>query len=208
MAEPFTNEPIPVADLPQLTDEAFVSVDPRYLRASLTGLAIAAVAVGFIGLVVASVADRVWIPLAIMAGVLGLLVATGVLRTLEVRRLAYQVRANDVSLRSGVITHRVESVPFARVQHVRVNRGAIERALGLATLEVSSAGPDITIPGLAEEDAARIKLLVTERAGVRENDVDVAPPPPDPPTLTEPPSDPPPPDKRPPPNEPAPPTPS
>jgi membrane protein YdbS with pleckstrin-like domain len=133
-----------------------------------------------------------------------------VLRTLEVRRLAYQVRTNDVSLRSGVITHRVESVPFARVQHVRVNRGAIERALGLATLEVSSAGPDITIPGLAEEDAARIKLLVTERAGVRENDgdMDVAPPPPDPPTLNEPPSDPPPPDMQPPPNEPAPPTPS
>ncbi len=191
MAEPFTNEPIPVADLPQLANEAFVSVDPRYLRASLTGLAIAAVAVGFIGLVLASVAERAWIPLAIMAGVLLMIVASGVLRTLEVRRLAYQVRTNDVSLRSGVITHRVESVPFARVQHVRVNRGAIERALGLATLEVSSAGPDITIPGLAEDDAARIKLLVTERAGVRGDDEDMSPPPPEPqPPEPQPPADP------------------
>jgi uncharacterized membrane protein YdbT with pleckstrin-like domain len=84
---------------------------------------------------------------------------------LEVRRLAYQVRAHDLSMRSGVITHRTESLPFARVQHVRIQRGAIERTLGLATLHVSSAGPNITIPGLSDADAERIKLLVTERAG-------------------------------------------
>lgn len=178
MTEPFTNEPIPVSDLPQLTDEAFVSVDPRYLRVSLTGLAIAAALVALVGLPVAWQAGRTWVPLAVTAAVLTLIVLSAVLKTLEVRRLAYQVRSNDVSLRSGVITHRVETVPFARVQHVRVHRGAIERALGLATLQISSAGPNITIPGLAEPDAARIKLLVTERAGVRSDEEEHLPPPP------------------------------
>ena len=48
--------------------------------------------------------------------------------------------------------------------------GPMERLLGLATLEVSSAGPDISIPGLSEADASRIKHLVTERAGVVDED--------------------------------------
>ncbi len=85
---------------------------------------------------------------------------------LEARRLAYQVREHDLSLRSGVISHRVETIPFSRVQHVSVGRGLVERSLGLATLEVSSAGPDIAVPGLAVGDAERIKQVLAERAGV------------------------------------------
>lgn len=166
MAAPFTNDPIPVEDLPQLTNDAFVSVDPRYLRASLAGTGITAAVVLSLGIFLAWQADSGVVPYAIVGVILLLLVLSAGLRVLEVRRLAYQVRAHDISMRSGVITHRVESLPFARVQHVRVNRGAIERALGLATLQISSAGPNITIPGLADVEASRIKLLVTQRAGM------------------------------------------
>ena len=35
MADPFSNEPIPTDQLPRLTDDAFVPVDPRYLRVIL-----------------------------------------------------------------------------------------------------------------------------------------------------------------------------
>jgi membrane protein YdbS with pleckstrin-like domain len=93
------------------------------------------------------------------------------LRVFEIRRLAYQLREHDLSLRSGVISHRVESLPFSRVQHVNIHRGPIERSLGLATLQVSTAGPNISIPGLSRADAEQIKLLVTERAdAVVDND--------------------------------------
>ena len=51
MADPFSNEPIPTDHLPRLTDDAFVPVDPRYLRVSLTGIAVTAVVVA-IGAVV------------------------------------------------------------------------------------------------------------------------------------------------------------
>ncbi len=170
MTEPFTNDPIPINDLPELTDDAFVSVDPRYLRASLAGTAMTAAIVLIGGSIVAWQAERSLIPAAITGGILALIALSAVLRILEVRRLAYQVREHDISMRSGVITHRVESLPFARVQHVRVNRGAIERALGLATLQISSAGPNITIPGLNEAEASRIKLLVTQRAGMEIED--------------------------------------
>lgn len=164
--EPFTNEPIPIDAVPQLTDDAFVSVDPRYLRVSLAGAAAVAAVVLIGGSVLAWQAEDT-VVVAGIAGVILLLIAvSAALRVLEVRRLAYQVREHDISMRSGVISHRVESLPFARVQHVRVNRGAIERGLGLSTLQISSAGPNITIPGLAEADASRIKLLVTQRAGM------------------------------------------
>ena len=113
-----------------------------------------------------------------------LLALVAVMRVFEVRRLAYQLREHDLSLRSGVISHRVESLPFSRVQHVNIHRGPIERSLGLATLQVSTAGPDISIPGLDRADAERIKLLVTERADAVLDDDPPAPslPPPRPPT--------------------------
>lgn len=175
MADPFSNEPIPTDHLPRLSDDAFVPVDPRYLRVSLTGLALMAAVVAVGTVVIAMRIDQTVLALLIGAGVLLLLVLVAVIRVFEVRRLAYLLREHDLSLRSGVITHRVESLPFSRVQHVNVQRGPIERSLGLATLQVSSAGPDISIPGLARADAERIKLLVTERADVVDDEAMDAP---------------------------------
>lgn len=196
MSEPFRNDPIPIDDVPQLTDDAFVPVDPRYLRASLFGTGITALIVLAIGSFVAMQVDATTTAAAITGGILVLIALSAALRIMEVRRLAYQLRDHDISKRSGVITHRVESLPFARVQHVRVNRGAIERALGLATLQISSAGPNIIIPGLTDAEASRIKLLVTERAGMEPDDTDdpsaaVTPPAPTPPAPPAPPVAPP-----------------
>lgn len=172
MAEPFVNEPIPIDGLPRLRDDAFVAVDPRYLRVVLGGFGLAAMIILGLGLAWTSQSDAPAMPLLITAGVLAVLGVATVLRVMEVRRLGYQVRNHDLSLRSGVVTLRVESLPFARVQHVSVHRGPIERTLELATLAVSSAGPNLTIPGLANDEAERIKLLITERAGVDDDEVD------------------------------------
>jgi membrane protein YdbS with pleckstrin-like domain len=195
MADPFSNEPIPTDRLPRLTDDAFVPVDPRYLRISMTGVALMVVGVTIGTVLWAVQADGKALPLLIGGGLLLLLVLVAVVRVLEVRRLAYQLREHDLSLRSGVITHRVESLPFSRIQHVNVHRGPIERSLGLATQQVSTAGPDISIPGLTEADAERIKLLVTERADVVDDDAvvddeattDFTSPPPSPPPPSSPP---------------------
>jgi hypothetical protein len=45
MTDSFSNEPIPTDHLPRLDDDAFVPVDARYLRVSLTGVALAATVV-------------------------------------------------------------------------------------------------------------------------------------------------------------------
>ncbi|MEP4649213.1 MAG: PH domain-containing protein, partial [Ilumatobacter sp.] len=136
----FTNDPIPLDRVPRLSDDAFVPVDRRYLRVRLTGTAITAVVV----VIVAFVAS-IWIDGSVAAGLGVLLVAvlagSAIVAAVEVRRLAYQLRDHDVSLRNGVITHRTQTLPFSRVQHVNLTRGPVERAVGLASLEITSAGP-------------------------------------------------------------------
>ncbi len=161
----FANDPIPLDRVPRLRDDAFVGVDPRHLRFKLIGIATAA-AVVVAGGAAASFRVELWLTISAIAGLLVVLAATAGLAILEMRRLAYQLRDHDVSLRRGVITHRTETVPFSRVQHVNLTRGPIERVLGLASLEVTSAGPNISIPGLAVSDAERVKQIVVERADV------------------------------------------
>ncbi|MEM9037657.1 MAG: PH domain-containing protein [Actinomycetota bacterium] len=170
MSAPFSNEPIPVDHLPRLQEDAFEPVDRRYLRAWLVILAIGAVVVVAAGGIVAALVDEPLIPIGIAGVVLVGLAVTASLWTAEVRRLGYLIREHDLSLRSGVIRHSVETLPFARVQHVTITRGPIERFLGLSTLQVSTAGPDISVPGLAETEATRLRALVTERAGQLEAD--------------------------------------
>ncbi len=152
MDEPFSNDPIPVDHLPRLSDDAFVSVDRRYVWGSLAGVVVTAlVVVVVIGLIVRRT-DSFVVPVAVGVGIVAVLVAIGVVLVVESRRLAYQLHERDLSLRSGAIRHRVETIPFSRVQHVSVGRGLVERSLGLATLQVSSAGPDLSVPGLSPAD--------------------------------------------------------
>lgn len=170
MDETFTNEPIAVDHLPQLDDDAFVSVDSRHVWGTLVGLIVTIVVALAAGSFWASQVDSVVVPAIITAVVVSALAAAAMFAWIEARRLAYQLRERDLSFRSGVISRRVETIPFSRVQHVSVGRGAIERMLGLSTLTVSSAGPDIAVPGLAPDDAERIKGLVAERAGAVDAD--------------------------------------
>jgi uncharacterized protein len=166
MAAPFSNEPLLVEQLPRLQDDAFVAVDRRYMWSRLAGLGVVAAVVVAAAVLVASRSDSIAIPAVAAAGVLLLVSAAALIWVLESRRLAYQVRAHDLSVRRGVIRHVVETIPYSRVQHVNVGRGVFERWLGLATLVISSAGPDISVPGLAVADADRIKQVVARRAGV------------------------------------------
>ena len=139
---------------------------PNFLKVSMIGKAIFAVIV-----IVASVAlavvlpARNWIPLLVGATLLLLTLIGVVLKRLEVRNIAYQVREHDLSYRQGVLVKTVQTVPFVRVQHAQIVEGPIQRKFGLSTLNVNSAGPDLSIDGLGTEDAARLRALVVERAG-------------------------------------------
>lgn len=163
----FTNDPIDVSTLPQLMDEDFVPIDPNFLRVSIIGHVLFLVIVaGIAAAVLVLVPDPdTRIVYAIAGGFVALTLISAVLKVIEVRNIAYQVREHDLSYRNGVIVKRVQTVPFVRVQHARMRQGPVQRLFNLATLSINSAGPDIAITGLNTEAATALRALVVERAG-------------------------------------------
>ena len=82
--------------------------------------------------------------LALEAGAVGVFVAS-IPVTYFLQRLNYEIRwyiVTDRSLRirSGVVWLREMTMTFANIQAIRVNANPIERLLGLANVEVQSAG--------------------------------------------------------------------
>jgi membrane protein YdbS with pleckstrin-like domain len=79
----------------------------------------------------------------------------------------YQVAADALELRHGILKRVHSAIPYFRVQHIDVAQGPVERAVGLARLIVhtASAGTDATIPGIAAGDAESLRRLILTRAG-------------------------------------------
>jgi membrane protein YdbS with pleckstrin-like domain len=164
----FSNPPVSIDGLPRLADEQFEPLDPRYVWIRWIGDAIGAtVVIVAAGVVTATwQADGYrWIPAAAAGAVLALLGLVAWLQRVEVNHLGYLVREHDLSFRQGVIGRRVTTVPFARIQNVRIDRGPVVRAFGLATLHLRTAGDGLVVPGIDVETAQRLKALVADRAG-------------------------------------------
>lgn len=75
-------------------------------------------------------------------------------------RTRYLVREKDINLQKGFMFWKLVSVSFNRIQHLEVRQGPIERAYGLATLVIFTAGTfasDLQIPGLSLVNAQQLK---------------------------------------------------
>ncbi|MGH3737304.1 MAG: PH domain-containing protein [Micromonosporaceae bacterium] len=76
-----------------------------------------------------------------------------------VRSWGYRERADELLVRHGLLIRRLSIVPYGRMQFVDVSAGPIERAFGLATVQLhtAAAATDAAIPGLEPETAARLR---------------------------------------------------
>lgn len=86
---------------------------------------------------------------------------------LRYRIWTYRVREDALFLERGVLTHVKTVAPHVRIQHVDTSRGPLERALGLSTLVVYTAGSrgaDVSVPGLTPAEAADLQQRVKELA--------------------------------------------
>lgn len=109
---------------------------------------------------------------AIVAAVAGL--AGGALAILwppaRYRSWGFAVRQHDVIIRCGVLRRTESIVPHARIQHVDTTHGPLERAFGLASVVLFTAGTvgaALVIPGIpaAEADELRDRLAALGRFG-------------------------------------------
>lgn len=138
------------------------SLDSRVQVVWLVGsLVTASVLGGGVALVGIFLLDVGYLP---GVGVFGLLLVIGAaFAVLRYRRWRFEIADDAVYLERGVLTEVTSVVPFVRVQHVDSQRGPTERAVGLASVVVYTAGSrgaDVTIPGLSPDraDALRERL--------------------------------------------------
>ena len=98
-------------------------------------------------------------------GVLGLLViAAGfawawVLIGRNQRSWKYAEREDELLVSHGIMFRQLVVVPYGRMQFVDVAAGPLERAFGIATVELHTATPatDAKIPGLHPDEASRLR---------------------------------------------------
>lgn len=77
----------------------------------------------------------------------------------SLRSWGYAERADDLLVRHGLLYRRLSIVPYGRMQFIDVTAGPVERALGLATVQLhtAAAATDAKIPGLPPDEAARLR---------------------------------------------------
>jgi uncharacterized protein len=82
---------------------------------------------------------------------------------LNIKLQGVAMRTHDIAFKKGIIWQQIVILPLARVQHIELHRGPIERKLGLASLKLYSAGgmnADLQISGLSYEDCKNMRQFV------------------------------------------------
>ncbi|MEU3722812.1 PH domain-containing protein [Streptomyces sp. NPDC031705] len=85
------------------------------------------------------------------------------------RSWRYAERADDLLISRGVLWREETVVPYGRMQLVEVTSGPLERRFGLASVQLhtAAAATDAKIPGLAPEEAERLRDRLTALGGAR-----------------------------------------
>ncbi|MFB6202830.1 MAG: PH domain-containing protein [Halorhabdus sp.] len=152
-----------------LTDRRTLDARVRW-KWSLRALVVAVVLAVVVGLVSAFVLEWGLLP-AVGTFIVAFGLSLGHALALY-RSWVYRVREDALYLERGVLTHVKTVVPFVRVQHIDTSRDPVDRALGLSSLIVYTAGSrgaDVTVPGLTPEEATdlqeRLKVLAKDATG-------------------------------------------
>ncbi len=81
----------------------------------------------------------------------------------NVRRWGYAERDEDLYITRGAMLRRLVVVPYGRMQYVDVQAGPLDRAFGIARVQLHTASPGTSahIPGLPADEAARLRDRLT-----------------------------------------------
>jgi hypothetical protein len=157
-------EPAPAVDAlepwPDTVDWRRVS--PKLITVELIARA-SWVVVLLAGLGVGWAVEPYWLWPAGMAALVIYAVWRSIVTIRAVKAWGYAERDQDLIVRHGLLIRRLSIVPYARMQYVDVTAGPLERAFGLATVQLhtASATSDARVPGLPPAEAARLRDRLT-----------------------------------------------
>lgn len=174
MQEIFRNAEVDLGQLPSAEDLSWRPLEPAYRRLLLLSTCFScAIFVGLTMLILPFAGVPMWIPMAAVGLVL-LITAVSVIAILKgFPYKGFALRARDILYRTGWLFKKQVAVPFMRVQHVDIRQGAFERLFGLYKINIYTAGgesSDITIPGLLETDAQRLKEYILRETTWRDEE--------------------------------------
>lgn len=83
----------------------------------------------------------------------------------RVRALGYAELEDHLLVKQGVLIRQVRAVPYGRMQYLEVSAGPIDRAFGLAKLELHTAASNmpVYVVGISEAEAKHLRKVLTER---------------------------------------------
>ncbi len=128
----------------------------------IQALAAATILLGAGGVAEAVLSDRTALPQGLILAPLLLLVVYLVLVApgRRYRALRYRFDADELHIGRGVWTRTETVVPLARIQHIDVSQGPLERAFGICRLILHTAGTMnslVVLPGLARGTAEAMR---------------------------------------------------
>lgn len=170
MTDFFENLPINLDDLPQAEEKDFESIAPNYRKVVLIvwGIFYFILLVGppIVFWFVEEIKSE-WHYYVASTGTAALLWGLNILWvTKAIKRKKYVLRQRDLIYSTGLLWHKRITVPFNRIQHAEVKQGPIERIYKLHNLNVFTAGgssSDLSIPGLTEEKAKKLKEFILNK---------------------------------------------
>ncbi|MBT3383621.1 MAG: PH domain-containing protein [Prolixibacteraceae bacterium] len=172
--ENFSNSILIPENLPEIERKTFNPLDKKYLKILFIRIIIffLVLAGAFTTFLIISEGKPPTYILSIVISVLVFLIAfISILTVLEFPRRGYLLREKDLSYQKGLITYKLISVPFNRIQHVEVNQGVFEKILKLSSVKIFTAGgqaSDLSIHGLPAEIAQNLKAFLSEKISEHE----------------------------------------
>ncbi|MFW5755619.1 MAG: PH domain-containing protein [Tangfeifania sp.] len=165
--ENFTNTVLIPENLPEVEPETFTGLNRKYLmvlfvRILIVFLLLAGAFAAY--LILAEQKPQQAVLISIAAAILLIISFIAAVTWLGFPKKGYLVRDKDVSFQRGLITYKVTSVPLNRIQHVEINQGVLAKILGLSSVNIYTAGgtsSDLSIPGLREEEAQKLKAFLS-----------------------------------------------
>jgi putative membrane protein len=93
---------------------------------------------------------------------------------LEYISFTYELAENELIIRYGILTRHTIVIPYVRIQNINSTRTIIERLLGLATLQIETAGTNVGaseayLPGITKKDLL-IKEIMQRVEQAKENE--------------------------------------
>lgn len=154
----------------RLTLEAGVwhQISPKYVWVQFISTGSFLLIVVAVMLVLALVLHQAWawIPGGILTVIL---LWTLAILPRQARSIGYQLRADDLVFRRGILWQRFVAVPYGRMQLVDITHGPLDRGFGIAQLKfvTAAATTGVVIPGLAQSTAETLRDHLVEVAESR-----------------------------------------